>query len=192
MTVPTRQRSGGRSEQVRLAVGRAVLELLSEERFPFTTVEVAERAEVNRRTLYRWWPTHDDLLAEALTQHARTVVVPDTGSWAGDLRAFAHRVAAFAADPVDLTMTRIMVSGRHPGFNDAVAAHFAPIMQDWHQMLERAVARGEAGTTHDATTVMTTLVSPLFLAPLTSGRAPGPGYVDRLVDLVLDATRPTR
>lgn len=190
MTARTRQRSGGRSEQVRQAVGGAVLELLREGRFPFTTVDVAERAEVNRRTLYRWWPTHDDLLAEALSQHARTLAVPDTGSWAADLRSFAHQVAAFAADPVDLTMTRIMVSGMHPDFNAAVVEHFRPVMEGWHRMLERAVARGEASSDHDATTVVNTVVSPLFLAPLTSGRAPGPESVDRLVDLVLDATRP--
>ena len=123
---------------MRQAVGGAVLELLREGRFPFTTVDVAERAEVNRRTLYRWWPTHDDLLAEALSQHARTLAVPDTGSWAADLRSFAHQVAAFAADPVDLTMTRIMVSGMHPDFNAAVVEHFRPVMEGWHQMLERA------------------------------------------------------
>ena len=89
----TRQRAGGRSEQVRLAVGRAVHALLAEGRYPFTTVEVAERAEVNRRTLYRWWPTHDLLLAEALHHHVRLVEVPDTGSWAEDLRVFAHRIS---------------------------------------------------------------------------------------------------
>ncbi|GAB2860320.1 TetR/AcrR family transcriptional regulator [Nocardioides pacificus] len=190
MSVQTRQRSGGRSEQVRLAVGRAVLDLLAEGHFPFTTVEVAERAEVNRRTLYRWWPTHDDLLAEALTHHVRTVTVPDTGSWTADVRVFAHEIAAFAADPVDLTMTRIMVSGLHPAFNAAVVEHFAPVMAGWYEMLARAVARGEASSTHDPRTVINTLVSPLFLAPLTSGQRTPPEFVDQLVALVLDATRP--
>lgn len=192
MTVKERQRSGGRSEQVRLAVGRTVLAMLAEGHFPFTTVEVAERAGVNRRTLYRWWPTQDLLLAEALTHHVRGVEVPDTGSWSTDLRAFAHQVAAFAADPVDLTMTRIMVSGLHPDFNKAVVAHYEPIMSGWHMMLERAVARGEAGNTHQAETVINALISPLFLAPLTFGEPAGTQTVDRLTDLVLDATRVPR
>lgn len=189
MTVKERQRSGGRSEQVRLAVGRAVLAMLAEGHFPFTTVEVAERAEVNRRTLYRWWPTQDLLLAEALTHHVSGVEVPNTGSWSTDLHAFAHQVAAFAADPVDLTITRIMVSGLHPDFNAAVVAHFEPVMSGWHAMLQRAVARGEAVDTHQAGTVINALVSPLFLAPLTTGDPAGSQTVDRLVDLVLDATR---
>lgn len=189
MTVKERQRSGGRSEQVRLAVGRAVLAMLAEGHFPFTTVEVAERAEVNRRTLYRWWPTQDLLLAEALTHHVSGVEVPNTGSWSTDLHTFAHQVAAFAADPVDLTITRIMVSGLHPDFNAAVVAHFEPVMSGWHAMLQRAVARGEAADTHQAETVINALVSPLFLAPLTTGDPAGSQTVDRLVDLVLDATR---
>ncbi|WP_300681223.1 TetR/AcrR family transcriptional regulator C-terminal ligand-binding domain-containing protein [Nocardioides sp.] len=190
MTVKERQRSGGRSAQVRLAVGRAVLEMLGEGQFPFTTVEVAERSGVNRRTLYRWWPTHDLLLAEALTHHAESVEVPDTGSWAEDLRTFAHRVAVFAANPVDLTMTRIMVSGMHPEFNEAVLAHFEPIMAGWYAMLDKAVERGEASAAHAPETVINACVSPLFLAPLTRGEAAPASTVDRVVDLILDATRP--
>ncbi|MGI9209229.1 MAG: TetR/AcrR family transcriptional regulator, partial [Rhodococcus sp. (in: high G+C Gram-positive bacteria)] len=164
MSVKARQRSGGRSEQVRIAVGRAVLALLAEGHIPFTTVEVAERAGVNRRTLYRWWPTQDLLLAEALDHHVRGIEIPDTGSWPTDLRAFAHRVAEFAAGPVDLAMTRIMVSGIHPEFNEAVTAHFEPFMAGWYRMFDLAVARGEAGSTHHAETVINSLVSPLFLA----------------------------
>lgn len=187
MTVKERQRSGGRSEQVRLAVGRAVLELLAEQRIAFTTVEVAERAGVNRRTIYRWWPTHDLLLAEALEQHARDIEVPDTGSLPGDLRAFAQRVAVFAAEPVDLTITRIMVSGLHPEFNQAILDHFAPVMAGWYAMLEGAVRRGEASDHHLPVTVINALVAPLFLAPLTSGEAMSSERVDQVVDLILDA-----
>lgn len=185
-----RQRAGGRSEKVRLCVGRAVLDLLAQGRFPFTTTEVAERAGVNRRTLYRWWPTQDLLLAEALTHHARGVAIPDTGSWASDVRTFAHRVAAFAADPVDVTITRIMVTGLYPEFNAAVSTHFAPALAGWNQMLRRAVDRGDADGTHPPATVIGALVSPLFLAPLTLGQAADTRTVDHLVDLVLDATRP--
>lgn len=191
MTVqaPTRQRSGGRSEQVRLAVGRAVHDLLAEGRFPFTTTEVAERAGVNRPTVYRWWPSHDHLLREALAHHAHNVEAPDTGSWAADLRTFAHRIADFAADPVDVTLTRIMVSGLYPGFAAAMVDHFEPIRSGWREMVRRAVLSGQASDAHDPGTVVDLLVSPLFLAPLTTGQRADQRTVDRLVDLVLDATR---
>lgn len=183
-----RLRSGGRSEQVRLAVGRAVLDLLGEGMVELTTVDVAERAGVSRGTIYRWWPAHADLLAEALDQHARTVEVPDTGAWRSDVHEFAHRIAAFAAAPVDLALARLVASGRYPELADALARHFAPVMDAWRAMLERAVARGDAHDRHSSATVINTLVAPLFLAPLTLGGPADPDAVDRIVALVLDAT----
>lgn len=190
MDTRQRQRAGGRSEQVREAVARAVLDHLAEGRVPFTTVEIAERAGVSRATIYRWWPTHAALLAEALTQHTRTIEVPNTGSWAGDLRAFAHAVATFAADPVELGLSRVMAAGREPEFNDAVIDLYAPALSAWAAMVERAVGAGQASVRHEPATVMNVLLAPLFLAPLTTGRSAHPETVDALVDLVLDATRP--
>jgi len=183
-----RQRAGGRSEQVRAAVADAVLALLAEGRTPFTTVEVAERAGVSRQTIYRWWPTHEELLTEALQRHARGVPVPDTGSWAGDLRAFAHAAAAFAAEPVELAVARVMASGTAPDLNRAVTAEFEPAVTAWRTMVERAVARGDASPAHLAPTVLNTLLAPLFLGPLMTGRAVPAEHVDAVVDLVLAAT----
>ncbi|WP_106398420.1 TetR/AcrR family transcriptional regulator [Actinocorallia populi] len=185
-----RTRSGGRSERVRRAVGEAVLAFLAEGKVAFTTVEVAERAGVSRRTLYRWWPEHDDLLVEALSLHVRKVEPPDTGSWESDVRAFAHLVAAFAADPVDLAMSGIMAGRRHPDFNALVIDQYRPVLDAWRQMVARAVARGEAGDAHAPGTVVTMLVSPLFLGPLMLGRPSSEDEIDRMVDLVLAATRP--
>lgn len=185
-----RQRAGGRSEQVRSAVGATVLELLSEGRTSFTTVEVAERAGVSRQTIYRWWPTHEALLTEALGQHARGIPAPDTGSWAGDLRAFAHAAAVFAAEPVELALARAMASGTAPELNRAVTTEFEPAAVAWQEMVARAVARGEASTAHLAPTVLNTLLAPLFLGPLMNGHPVPPARVDEVVDLVLAATAP--
>ncbi|MGN0064861.1 MAG: TetR/AcrR family transcriptional regulator [Nocardioides sp.] len=190
MDTRRRQRAGGRSEQVREAVAHAVLDHLAEGRITFTTVEIAERAGVSRATIYRWWPTHAALLAEALTEHARSIEVPDTGSWSGDLRAFAHTVAKFAAAPIEVGLSRVMASGAHPDFNATVIDHYGPALTGWAVMVDRAVQRGEASTRHSATTVMNVLLAPLFLAPLTTGRGADPGIVDALVDVVLDATAP--
>src|SRR5699024_7806531 len=68
-----RTRAGGRSAKVREAVADACLAFLAEGRIDFTMVDVAERAGVSRKTLYRWWPTHEDVLVEGLSRHARQV-----------------------------------------------------------------------------------------------------------------------
>ncbi|MFI0352866.1 TetR-like C-terminal domain-containing protein [Actinomadura sp. 9N407] len=184
-----RTRTGGRSERVRRAVGDAVLAFLEAGKIDFTTVEVAERAEVSRHTIYRWWPTHHDLLVEALSRHVRRVEPPDTGSWETDVRAFAHTVASFAAEPVEIAMSGIMAGRRFPEFNALVIEQYRPVLDAWRQMASRAVARGEANDTHTSQTVVAMLASPLFLAPLMLGHPPTEDEIDRIVAFVLAATR---
>lgn len=185
----TRTRSGGRSAEVRRAVGEATLNLLARGRVDFTMVEVAEAAGVGRRTLYRWWPTQTDLLIEALDRHVRHVpTAVSTGDWSTDLRSLAHALAAFAADPVELAIATIMAGRRHPEFNALVARGWEPAIASWHALYESAAAAGQAAPGHDPETVFNTLLGPVFLGPLMLGRAIAPDQVDRVVDLMLAAT----
>src|SRR5262249_22261565 len=137
-----RVRAGGRSDEVRRRVAAACLELLAEGAVELGPSEVARRAGVSRATLHRWWPTTADLLHEALAHHTRALEAPDTGSWAGDLRAFARRLAAFFADPVEVGQNAVMASGAHPDYTAAVLEHYAPLFADWRSMLGRAQVRG--------------------------------------------------
>lgn len=73
---------------------------------------------MGRRTVYRWWPTREDLLREALGAHVRRVpTVEDSGSWERDLCALADRLAQFAADPVEIALAQLMAGGQHLEFN---------------------------------------------------------------------------
>lgn len=185
-----RQRAGGRSERIRHAVGEAVLELLAEGELAFTMIQVAERAEVSRRTLYRWWPDMEDLLAEALAQHTSGLEAPDSGSWATDVEQMAARVVAFSSSPIDLALARIMATGQYPGFNAAVEAQFSGPLAELYAVHRRAVERGEARPDQSSRSVIHLLISPLFLAPLSTGVAARPDVVRDAVALVLAATAP--
>lgn len=189
-TERTRTRVGGRSAEVRRAVGRACLAFLSEGRIDFTTVELAERAGVSRKTVYRWWPTQNDLLIEGLSMHVRQVVSPDTGSWETDVREFAHQVAEYAADPVEVATAALMATRRHPEFGDLVVEQYDTVRQGWQQMVVRAIERGEATNEHPPVAVINTLVSPLFMAPMMLGRQANDEEIERIVKIVLAATRP--
>lgn len=184
-----RVREGGRSARVRGAVSDAVLSLLAEGRVEFSMVEVAERAGVSRKTLYRWWPTHDDLLVEALSQHVRRLPVPSTGGWEGDVRAFAHALAEFAADPVEVATGALLVGRRFPEFARLVMEHYRPVRDAWRELVELGVEAGEVNPSLDPEIVVNTLVAPLFMAPLTTGRSMRHDEVDALVDVILAATR---
>lgn len=183
-------REGGRSERVRLAVGDAVRSILSEGRWQFSIVEVAERAAVSRRTLYRWWPTTADLLAEALDQHVLRVPVPTAGVWEQDVRDFAHALAGFAADPVEIATGALLASRTHPELADVVTARYQPVLAVWREMASQARDRGELNPELSPGMVVTALVSPLLMAPLMTGRPMRPRDVDQLVEVILAATRP--
>ncbi|PVX59599.1 TetR/AcrR family transcriptional regulator [Rhodococcus globerulus] len=186
-----RTRSGGRSEQVRRAVGEATLAFLAEGQFNFTMVDVAARAGVGRRTVYRWWPSRDDLLVEALSTHVRKApTVIDTGSWERDLRTLAHKLAEFASDPIEIAISSIMAGGQNQVFNALVITQWEPSMNTWREFVRRAIDRGEVRAECSPSTIVNSLLAPMFLAPLTLRRSMGEADVDALVDLLLSGTGP--
>ncbi len=185
-----RVRTGGRSERVRQAVAQAVLDLLAERVVDFGPSEVAARADLNRKTIYRWWPTFADLVREGLNAHSSTVEVPDTGSWERDIRELAHRLAAFFAGPVEVATNAIIAARSTPELSALIFEHFEPIQESWRTVVTRGISRGEVRPDCAPEAVLNTLASPLILTPLTRHRAATRQEVDALVDLVLRATRP--
>ena len=187
--MPERVRSGGRSERVRQQVGEACLSLLAEGRTDFGPTEVAQRSGVSRATVYRWWPAKTDLLREALTVHTgRRLDPPNTGSWQGDLRALARKLAAFFSDPVEVAQNAIMASGTAPDFDALVLESYQPLFEGWRAMVDRARERGEVRADVDADTVLLSLASPLLVIPLIFHRKPTRAEVDRIADLAFNGS----
>jgi AcrR family transcriptional regulator len=99
MTVPTltkeqleengaRGRGRPRCEVTRKRLLEAALESLDEAGFANTTTDsIAERAGASKATIYRWWPTKEALLLEALRDVvAQELPFPDTGDLEEDVR----------------------------------------------------------------------------------------------------------
>lgn len=187
-----RVRSGGRSEQVRQAVASTVLELLAEGTVDFGPTEVAARAGLNRKTIYRWWPTYADLVREGLSAHSAAVEVPDTGSWPQDVALLARRLAVFFAGPVEVSTSAIIAGRRHPELGALILEHFGPVQEAWRGVVARGIARGEVDRACDPAAVVNMLASQLVLAPLILYRPPEEAEIEALVNLVVRATRPMR
>ena len=86
-----------RSEQARAAVLHAVDDLLVEVGYGAMTLKgIAERAGVGRQTVYRWWSTKAEILAEAVGYDApQELAVTATGALSTDLRNFVEALRTF-------------------------------------------------------------------------------------------------
>ena len=101
-------RQGGRSARIQEAVHLATQALLNEVgRSEINVPMIAERAGVTPSTIYRRWGDLTQLLADTAAERLRPVADPDdTGSLAGDLRAFVLQYAEEMASPVGRALLR--------------------------------------------------------------------------------------
>src|SRR5260370_10613411 len=82
-----------RSAQAHKAIIDATLELLAEEGFQGLSIEeVAARAGVGKTTIYRRWPSKDELVMEAIRQVQIDVPAIDIGNFRNDLAALIKTV----------------------------------------------------------------------------------------------------
>jgi len=167
MGVSTNARPGGRSARVREAVLRAALELLEENETAELTVErLAERAGVNKTTIYRRWRDLDGLLGDLLLhlgmQH---VPIPDTGDLDRDLTELAELLrTAITGHAGGKVMTALAAAASRGDRAAEVLRGF--LKQRFKQaevIVRRAVERGELATDIDGIGVIETLGAPFYL-----------------------------
>ncbi|MEZ5211284.1 TetR/AcrR family transcriptional regulator [Gordonia sp. PP30] len=86
-----------RSEQARLAVLRAVDDMLVEHGYAAMTMKgIAERAGVGRQTVYRWWSSKAEILLEAsAADAARELAVVPQADPVAEVAAFLAGLSAF-------------------------------------------------------------------------------------------------
>ncbi|WP_182347022.1 TetR/AcrR family transcriptional regulator [Tomitella gaofuii] len=182
-------RPGGRSGRVREAVLRACLDMLAQGKVELPVAEVAERSGVNRATVYRWWPTATDLLADALSFHeAQRGDAPDTGSWVEDVRAFVTQFTSIAADPIERGFQATMISGRYPELNEELMAWSASFEPGWFAMVERAIDRGEVRPDVDPAMVVRLMTATAMSIALFKQREMQPEEIESVVCLVCNGT----
>jgi AcrR family transcriptional regulator len=112
MATSERRRPGRpRSERARRAILAATLELAAAHGPRGLNMDaIAKRAGVSKETLYRWWPSKTELVLEALAERGEeTIPLPDTGSLAGDLRAFLRATVA-STDPTTQRLLRALAA----------------------------------------------------------------------------------
>src|SRR5262249_15321156 len=96
---------------VRTVLG-VTLDELARRGFAALRVEdVADRACVNKTTVYRRWPTKSALVRAALlTIGGDEVCAPDTGSLRGDLLQIGHQMVEIATSPRGRSIIRMILA----------------------------------------------------------------------------------
>jgi len=115
MCVMALPRSGPiRSEAARLAILDAAVALFAERGYDHLTIEgIARRAGVGKQTIYRWWPSKGDVLAEAILE-GRLLgpqrEIPDTGDPRADLAAWLIEIFTLRASADGEGLLRSLVA----------------------------------------------------------------------------------
>ncbi|TXC97747.1 TetR/AcrR family transcriptional regulator [Streptomyces sp. ISID311] len=185
---PGETRPGGRTARTREAVLTAVLEELGESGFGGLTMErVAQRSGIHLATVYRRWRSIEGLICELLTEIGSDVLLPDSGTLSGDLRALARSIAALYGEGRVRRLIEAVVSAaaRDPQVASVLRTFFDERLALAGRMVQRAVDRGELPADTDPVQVMSALGAPFYYRILIARRP-----VDRaLADSAATAVR---
>ncbi len=147
--------------------------------------DVASRAGVHKTTVYRRWPTREALVLDALLDRsADQVAIPDTGTFAGDLRALLDAVVANITSRAGRAILLTLCA--EAPHSDALGAlrhdFWSARFEVSAVIVERAIARGELSPTTDSKWVIEQAIAPLFLRTLVTGDAVDEALVAALVE----------
>jgi AcrR family transcriptional regulator len=166
-------RTGGRSARVREAILAATFSELVDSGYAALSVEaVASRAGVNKTTIYRRWPTLDDLLVDALTTWSLEAIPgPDNGSIETDLLALGRELADQLNGGVGRQVAAVVLTAglRSAQLGEATRRYFDQQAIRAIPLVNRAIDRGELQANTDANALLTTFRAPLFYRMVTTG-----------------------
>ncbi len=154
------QPSHRRGQAVDAAIIEATLGVVAEQgTFQIRIDDVAERAGVNKTTIYRRYDSAEELvLAAVLHNAAAGIPMPDTGTLRGDLDALVRMVRAALTDPLGRAL--MQASGGGP-LDELRRRYWAERFELASELIDRAAERGECAPVDDAAARIEALVAPI-------------------------------
>lgn len=184
-----RGRGRPRDPETDARITAAAAQLLLQRGFDKTTVDdVAAAAGVGKATVYRRWPSKEDLAVAAMaTLYAMEFPEPDTGAIETDLAESYRGVLAFVNSPEGAAYLRMSIaeSVRDPRIAALYLASTERREAESRRTFERAIARGEVRPDIDINAAVQWLGGLLAVCAITDRPMPTVDDVDRLVDFTL-------
>ncbi|WP_280396173.1 TetR/AcrR family transcriptional regulator [Nocardia brasiliensis] len=177
--------------QVTAAITQAAFTELAELGYGKLTMEgVARRAGVSKPTLYRRWPTKEQMVLALVEQVAVAAAdIPDTGSLRGDLRAFLAATASGFSHPLAARIIPdLLAEGvRTPTIAESLQSVGHSRRVKVGELLHRAIERGELPADLDLELALDLCIAPLFWRKLLGGNPTDDEYLDKLVHTLITA-----
>src|ERR1035438_8848570 len=181
--------------RTRTAVLEAAIDLLAERGYSGFSVEgVVEATGIAKTTLYRHWPSRDDLLIAVIAELGGTGPVPDTGSAAPALQDFfPRRVQTAHSRQWERCMPALVEAApRHPELAKMVADLTTQALGQIEDLLRRGVERGELRPDFDPQTAASALMGSIVLRRLLLHEAPTAQRVSAAIDIVMQGIAPSQ
>lgn len=194
-TIARRDAGRARGAPIVQAVLTQTLEELAASGVDGLSVErIAKKADVNKTSVYRRWPSRGELVAAALEQvlSGMTAQIPDTGSLRGDLLGMLEGVARLAESPAG---RGLMLAALSPSAKDGVAALAARKLQGQasgpvRTLVTRAQERGEWRRGAGAEVLLSALVGAVLHRAMLEHQPVTRRWLSSLVDLVVQGLAP--
>ena len=180
--------------RTRAAVLRAATDLLAEGGPAAMTVDaVVVRSGVAKSTIYRHWPSRDDLFIAVIESNAPRLPDPEPGvDVVTAMRSSMRSLAASLTDPDWARLVPAMLLLRHHVDDIKALEERLELRRDevLASLLRRAAEEGIVEGDVDVPEAITHLIGPLVLAHLTESVPLDEGFADRTLDRFLAAYRP--
>ncbi|WP_189080408.1 TetR/AcrR family transcriptional regulator [Mangrovihabitans endophyticus] len=174
------------------AIRNAVMNELAEVGYGRLSIEaVARRAGVGKTAVYRRWSNKLEMVLEIVSDVAgRSVPMPDTGSFAGDLqlltmivsKALQHRIAS------QIIPDLMAEAARTPKIAETLQAALHTHQQAvGDQLVGQAVARGELPAGTDPDVAVDLILGPLYWRLAVARRPIDDEYLERLTEALTAA-----
>lgn len=182
-------RPGGRTARVAEAVMQATLDELSEAGYAGLRIDaVADRAGVNKTTIYRRWQSKPNLVATALiARQAALVPVPDTGDLRTDALILLQEIRRALRTPWisallgEIGPRRATGDDLHIVLDQLWAARFG----ESRSIFTRAIERGDLPAESEPDLLLEALCAPLYFRWIMLGRPLEDDFLEDTVDLVM-------
>ena len=185
------RRGRPRDRVAHAAILEAAIDLTREVGYDALAIDaVAARAGVGKATIYRYWPSKEALLAEAVESIVRRVPPPDTGKVEDDLMILMRATMRMYQDPATppLLSGFIAAMARSPLIAERIRNGFVGVRRAaMRNALERGIRRGELDPRTNVELALDLLSGSMLWRSLMNGESITEAYTREVVRRVLSA-----